>query len=84
MLHITLLQPNLYWHDPVANRAMLEERIFNLPEPTDLIVLPEMFTTGFTMDAKSVAEPHYVSMAQANGGTDRSGCNGQLRSERER
>ena len=36
---------------------MLEERIFALPEPTDLIVLPEMFTTGFTMDARAVAEP---------------------------
>lgn len=57
MLHITLIQANLYWHDPVANRAMLEERIFSLPDPTDLIVLPEMFTTGFTMDAQAVAEP---------------------------
>ena len=56
-MHITLLQPDLYWHDPVANRAMLEEHIFALPEPTDLIVLPEMFTTGFTMDARAVAEP---------------------------
>ncbi|GAB3501774.1 amidohydrolase [Spirosoma knui] len=56
-MHVTLLQTNLYWHNPVANRAMLEEHIFSLPEPTDLIVLPEMFTTGFTMDAKSVAEP---------------------------
>ena len=56
-MNITLLQPKLYWHDPVANRAMLEERIFTLPEPTDLVVLPEMFTTGFTMDARAVAEP---------------------------
>ncbi len=56
-MNVTLLQPSLYWHDPVANRAMLEERIFALPEPTDLIVLPEMFTTGFTMDARAVAEP---------------------------
>ncbi len=56
-MNITLLQANLYWHDPVANRAMLEERIFNLDEPTDLIVLPEMFTTGFTMDARVVVEP---------------------------
>ncbi|MBD2752137.1 amidohydrolase [Spirosoma validum] len=56
-MHITLLQPNLYWQAPVANRAMLEEHLFNLPEPTDLIVLPEMFTTGFTMDARAVAEP---------------------------
>lgn len=55
-MNITLLQTELYWHDPVANRAMLEERIFNLSEPTDLIILPEMFTTGFTMDAQAVAE----------------------------
>lgn len=56
-MNVSLLQPDLYWHDPVANRAMLEERIFSLSEPTDLIVLPEMFTTGFTMDAAAVAEP---------------------------
>ncbi|WP_018621921.1 amidohydrolase [Spirosoma luteum] len=56
-MNVSLLQPDLYWHDPVANRAMLEERIFSLPESTDLIVLPEMFTTGFTMDAAAVAEP---------------------------
>lgn len=56
-MHVTLLQTDLSWHNPVANRAALEERIFSLPEPTDLIVLPEMFTTGFTMDASNVAEP---------------------------
>ncbi|MEZ0608040.1 amidohydrolase [Fibrella sp. WM1] len=56
-MHLTLIQTALHWHDPVANRAMLEETLFNLPEPTDLIVLPEMFTTGFTMDAAAVAEP---------------------------
>ncbi|TAE28126.1 MAG: amidohydrolase [Cytophagales bacterium] len=57
MLRVTLIQTSLYWHDPVANRAALEETIFALPEPTDLIVLPEMFTTGFTMEAPAVAEP---------------------------
>ncbi|GAB3795775.1 amidohydrolase [Spirosoma humi] len=56
-MNVTFLQTTLYWHDPVANMAMLEERIFTLAEPTDLIVLPEMFTTGFTMDAQAVAEP---------------------------
>lgn len=56
-MNVTFLQANLYWHNPVANMAMLEEQIFTLAEPTDLIVLPEMFTTGFTMDAQAVAEP---------------------------
>ena len=60
-MNVSLLQPNLYWHDPVANRAMLEEQLFNLPEPTDLIVLPEMFTTGFTMDARAVAESMHLT-----------------------
>jgi omega-amidase len=57
MLHLTLLQTSLHWENPTANRAMLEEKIFALPEKTDLIVLPEMFTTGFTMNAKPLAEP---------------------------
>ncbi|MBO0933946.1 amidohydrolase [Fibrella aquatilis] len=56
-MNITLLQTALHWQDPVANRAMLEETIFTLPQPTDLIVLPEMFTSGFTMEAAVVAEP---------------------------
>ena len=56
-MHITLLQTALHWQNPVANRAMLEETLFTLPEPTDLIVLPEMFTTGFTMNAAALAEP---------------------------
>ena len=60
-MRLTLLQPDLHWHGPVANRAMLEEQIFALPEPTDLIVLPEMFTTGFTMDAPAVAEPMNIT-----------------------
>ncbi|GAB3926838.1 amidohydrolase [Larkinella terrae] len=57
MLHLTLLQTPLHWENPTANRAMLEEKIFALPEKTDLIVLPEMFTTGFTMNAAPLAEP---------------------------
>ncbi len=62
-MNVSLLQPDLHWHDPVANRAMLEEKIMALPHPTDLIVLPEMFTTGFTMDARTVAEvPNLTTM----------------------
>jgi len=56
-LHISLIQTNLYWENPTANLAMLEEKLEEISEPTDLIVLPEMFTTGFTMNAASVAEP---------------------------
>ena len=56
-LNISLVQTNLHWENPTANLAMLEEKIFDIDEPTDLIILPEMFTTGFSMKAKQFAEP---------------------------
>jgi omega-amidase len=55
-LRLTAIQTALHWEDPVANRAMLEEKIWKIGEPTDVILLPEMFTTGFTMNAAPVAE----------------------------
>lgn len=55
-INVTLIQADLAWHDPEANRRRLQERFAALAGQTDLIVLPEMFTTGFTMEAKSVAE----------------------------
>jgi len=56
-LKIALVQTDLYWKDKTANMAMLEERLMNLASDVDMVILPEMFTTGFTMDAKEVAEP---------------------------
>lgn len=55
-LSVSLIQSVLHWEDPQANMAMLEEKIWQLSGPVDVIVLPEMFTTGFTMNASSVAE----------------------------
>ena len=56
-LTVTLLQTELYWHQIDANLAMLEEKIWQIGQPTDLIVLPEMFSTGFTQEAPALAEP---------------------------
>lgn len=56
-LHITLIQSQLHWHNISANLAMFEEKIWTIDQPTDLIILPEMFTTGFTMEAAEFAEP---------------------------
>ena len=56
-LRITLVQTSVHWHSPEANLAMLEEKLWQLAEPTDLVVLPEMFTTGFTNAAAELAEP---------------------------
>lgn len=56
-LYIALLQSNLYWEDVTANLAMFEEKISQINTDVDLIVLPEMFTTGFSMNAAALAEP---------------------------
>jgi len=55
-LKITLLQSDLHWEDVEANLAMFEEKIWQVGTTTDVIVLPEMFTTGFTMAASKLAE----------------------------
>jgi omega-amidase len=55
-LTVTLIQTTLDWHDAGANRARFDGLIAGINEPTDLIVLPEMFTTGFTMDTAAYAE----------------------------
>lgn len=55
-LHVTLIQSHLYWENVTANLAMFEEKIALLPQKTDLIILPEMFSTGFTMNAPQLAE----------------------------
>ncbi|HQW05830.1 MAG: amidohydrolase [Flavobacteriales bacterium] len=49
-LRVTLVQSMLHWEDVAANRAMFAEKLAGLKGTTDLIVLPEMFTTGFTMN----------------------------------
>ena len=55
-LNLTLVQCELAWEEPAANRARIGELISELPAATDLIVLPEMFTTGFSMNALGNAE----------------------------
>jgi len=55
-LRITLIQSELYWQNIAANLAMFEEKLWQIEAHTDVIVLPEMFTTGFTMNAQAVSE----------------------------
>jgi predicted amidohydrolase len=56
-LRVTLVQADLVWHDAAANRHRFDELLAPLASQTELVVLPEMFTTGFTMSAEQVAEP---------------------------
>lgn len=55
-LKIALMQSNLVWENPKQNRINFFDKINSIEEQVDLIILPEMFTTGFTMNAQSVAE----------------------------
>lgn len=54
-LRISLIQADLHWEERDANLAMFEEMIW-ASEETDLIVLPEMFTTGFSMNPQKLSE----------------------------
>ena len=57
-LKITLVQSELVWENATANRELFSKKFQTFEGETDLIVLPEMFTTGFSMNAKKLAEPN--------------------------
>lgn len=56
-LSVSLIQTATRWHDPAANRALFDAHLAEVPDEAALVVLPEMFSTGFTMAAREVAEP---------------------------
>ena len=47
---VSLIEDNIAWGDKHANLAQLKRNMQNVPEDTDLVVLPELFTTGFVAD----------------------------------
>lgn len=55
-LTITTIQTNLHWEDKTANLQMLEEKVNSIKEKTEVVVLPEMFSTGFSMKPELLAE----------------------------
>jgi predicted amidohydrolase len=55
-LTFTLIQTSLHWEDKAANLQMLEEKINSITEKTQVVVLPEMFSTGFSMRPELLAE----------------------------
>lgn len=55
-LTFTLIQTQLCWEDKEANLRKLEEKINNIQTPTQVVVLPEMFSTGFSMKPEVLAE----------------------------
>jgi predicted amidohydrolase len=55
-LKVALIQSNLVWENPEQNRINFSKKISSILEPVHLIILPEMFTSGFTMNPSLVAE----------------------------
>jgi len=55
-LNITLLQISIAWEDPKANRENIEDLLKKIESPTNVIILPEMFTSGFTINTEENAE----------------------------
>ncbi len=55
-LKVTLIQAQLQWEDIAANLRMFDEKINAIPERTEVIILPEMFSTGFSMQSEKLAE----------------------------
>jgi predicted amidohydrolase len=54
---VSLIQTATHWHDPEANHRHFHELLNQVPADTGLVVLPEMFSTGFTMSSREVAQP---------------------------
>ncbi|MEO6681492.1 MAG: amidohydrolase [Ginsengibacter sp.] len=55
-LTITIIQTNLFWENKQANLEMLEQKIKGIKEKTEVVILPEMFSTGFSMKPEGLAE----------------------------
>lgn len=55
-LRVSLVQQSLLWHDPRGNRARFAQLLAPLTGRTDLVILPETFTTGFSMEVEALGE----------------------------
>ncbi len=55
-LKIALIQSDLVWENPKQNRENFSDKINAINQEVNLVILPEMFTTGFTMNAVDIAE----------------------------
>lgn len=57
VLRITMVQTDIVWEDKKENLRMLREKLQVLHGSTEIVVLPEMFSTGFSMNSRELAEP---------------------------
>ena len=55
-LNVVAFQISLFWENSLKNRSLIDNQLRKIDDQADIVLLPEMFTTGFTMKAKEVAE----------------------------
>jgi len=55
-LQVAVLQLDLVWENPEANREKIDQFLHKVPKGTDVVFLPEMFSTGFSMNVSGLAE----------------------------
>jgi omega-amidase len=56
-MRVVCLQPNIQWEDKPANFSIIRQMLdASAPQPGSLVVLPEMFSTGFSMNVPTIAE----------------------------
>lgn len=56
-MRISLIQTNIIWENKEENLKLLNKKLETLRNTTDIVVLPEMFSTGFSMNSRILAEP---------------------------
>ncbi len=61
-LKISVVQPDIRWENRTENLNYLSKMIDQIDGSTDIIILPEMFTTGFSMKAEGIAEEYHSEM----------------------
>jgi omega-amidase len=75
MINIALIQPDIVWEDVEANLDAFERLLKRIGDPVDLILLPELYTTGFTMRSSDFCEPmHGRTMEWMSGMAADLGC----------
>lgn len=56
-MKVSILQNNIVWENKAENLKQLQRKLEELRNHTDIVILPEMFNTGFTMKSEALAEP---------------------------
>jgi predicted amidohydrolase len=74
-LKLALIQPDIIWEDIDANLHALSEKLEGMTDTVDAIILPELFTTGFTMRSRELAEGmEGASISWMRMASERYGC----------